>query len=162
MRIGVLADTHDNLPLIDRAVALLNEARVGFVLHAGDYVAPFALAALEKLSCPWVGVFGNNDGEQKGLTRASQGRIQPPPFELNLDGKKVVIVHDLAGFDRDELLRGGTQLIVHGHTHQAGVERDGDALLVNPGEVGGWLHGRSSLALLDTESMEATIEVLDG
>jgi hypothetical protein len=162
MRIGVLADTHDNLPLIERAVALLNEAQVGFVLHAGDYVAPFALAPLDGLNCPWVGVFGNNDGEQKGLTRASQGRIQPPPFELNLDGKKVVVVHDLDGFDRDELLLGGTQLIVHGHTHQADIERAGEALLVNPGEVGGWLHGRSSLALVDTESLEATIEVLDG
>ena len=43
MLIGVMSDTHDNVPLIEKAVALFNDRKVGFVIHAGDYVAPFAL-----------------------------------------------------------------------------------------------------------------------
>jgi len=160
MLIGVMSDTHDNVPLIEKAVALFNAKQVGFVLHAGDFVAPFALKPLEDLSCPWIGVFGNNDGEQKGLTSESRGRIQPPPFELNLDGKKVVVVHDLSAFDRTALAEQGAQLIVHGHTHETAVEKVGEALVVNPGEVGGWLTGRTTVALVDTETMEASIEDL--
>jgi len=160
MLIGVMADTHDNVPLIERAVAVFNEKKVGFVLHAGDFVAPFSLRPLEALSCPWIGVFGNNDGEQKGLTQVSRGRIQPAPFELNLDGKIVVVVHDLAGFDRKAFVKKGAELIVHAHTHEALIEREGEALIVNPGEVGGWLTGRSTVALVDTGTMEATTEEL--
>ena len=160
MLIGVMSDTHDNVPLIEKAVALFNDKQVGFVLHAGDFVAPFALEPLEALSCPWIGVFGNNDGEQKGLTAESRGRIQPPPFELNLDGKMVVVVHDLAAFDRKKLAEKGAQLIVHGHTHETSVDREGETLIVNPGEVGGWLTGRTTVVLVDTETMEASVEDL--
>ncbi|RLI45996.1 YfcE family phosphodiesterase, partial [Candidatus Bathyarchaeota archaeon] len=41
MLIGIMADTHDRLPLLDKAVKRLNEEKVKLVLHAGDYVAPF-------------------------------------------------------------------------------------------------------------------------
>jgi putative phosphoesterase len=158
MLIGVISDTHDNLPLIERAVARCNEHKAGFVIHAGDYVAPFAIKPLEQLKCPWIGVFGNNDGEKPGLTKESRGRIQPAPFELNLDGKKVVVVHDLAAFDRKELVGKGAQLIVHGHSHEAVVEMHAGVLFVNPGEIGAWLTGRSTLVMVETQTMEATIE----
>lgn len=67
MIIGALSDTHDNLPKIEKAVKFFNKKKVDFVLHAGDFVAPFAVDRLNKLSCEWLGVFGNNDGEKKGL-----------------------------------------------------------------------------------------------
>ncbi len=44
MLIGVVSDTHDNLPLVEKAVKRLNEEKVNLVLHAGDYVAPFVPA----------------------------------------------------------------------------------------------------------------------
>ena len=40
--LGIISDSHDNLPKIDAAVAKLNASRVDLVLHAGDYCAPFA------------------------------------------------------------------------------------------------------------------------
>ncbi|MFB0523130.1 MAG: metallophosphoesterase family protein, partial [Candidatus Bathyarchaeia archaeon] len=49
MRIGVIADTHDRLPFIDRAVQKLNEEKVGLVLHAGDYIAPFVVSRFRPL-----------------------------------------------------------------------------------------------------------------
>jgi len=39
----------------------------------------------------------------------------------------------------------------------ADVRKFGKALLVNPGEVGTWLYGKSTVALLDLEKMEAEI-----
>jgi len=46
---------------------------------------------------------------------------------------------------------------VHGHDHVAKIAKVGGTLIVNPGEVGGWLTGRSSFGLLDTETLEAEI-----
>jgi predicted phosphodiesterase len=40
MLIGLISDTHDNLPMIEKAVKKLNEENVALVLHAGDYVLP--------------------------------------------------------------------------------------------------------------------------
>ena len=36
MLVGVMSDTHNHLPLIDKAVKKLDE-KVELVLHAGDY-----------------------------------------------------------------------------------------------------------------------------
>ncbi|RME21309.1 MAG: metallophosphoesterase [Deltaproteobacteria bacterium] len=158
MLIGIIADSHDNLPLMKKAVELFNEREVGFVIHAGDFVAPFSLNPLEQLRCPWIGVFGNNDGEQRGLTTKSKGRIQPEPYELNLDGKKVVVVHDISRYEVDEFARQGCMLIIHGHTHEPEVRKtDGGVLVVNPGELGGWLKGRSTVAVVDMNRLEAEI-----
>ena len=71
MKIGVISDTHDNIPLIKRAVGLFNRNGVGHILHAGDFVAPFSILPFNALKSPFTGVFGNNDGEKKGLTEFS-------------------------------------------------------------------------------------------
>ena len=160
MIIGVMADSHDNVPAIEKAVNLFNSKKVGFVIHAGDFVAPFSLAPLSKLTCPWIGVFGNNDGEQKGLTSLSKGRIQPSPFELNLDGKKVVVTHQIESYEKEELIEQGAQLVIYGHTHETEIKTIKDVLFVNPGELGGWLTGRCTLVLVDTKKMEANLEEL--
>ncbi len=70
MLIGIMSDTHDNLPAIRKAVEFFNERNVDLVIHAGDYVAPFVARELKKLKAPLKGVFGNNDGERKGLYEA--------------------------------------------------------------------------------------------
>ena len=65
--IGLIADTHDNLPLIDKAVTRLNEEKVEIVLHAGDYVAPFVVPRFKNLQAKLIGVFGNTDGAREML-----------------------------------------------------------------------------------------------
>ena len=45
-------------------------------------------------------------------------------------------------------------MVVHGHTHRAGVRREGKTLVVNPGEVCGYLYGRPTVAVLDTDKLE--------
>ncbi len=54
MQIGLMADSHDHLPRIDRAVEVFNRRRVDFVIHGGDFIAPFALGPLERLQCDWA------------------------------------------------------------------------------------------------------------
>ena len=82
MKIGIIADTHDNLIKIRRAVEIFNSHSVDFVIHCGDFIAPFALNPFDDLRCEWVGVFGNNDGEKKGLLAKSKGRIKEGRVKL--------------------------------------------------------------------------------
>ena len=69
MLIGIISDTHDNLPMIEKAVKKLNEENVALVLHAGDYVSPFVIPKLKALNAKLIGVFGNNDGDHEFLKK---------------------------------------------------------------------------------------------
>ncbi len=157
MLLGVIADTHDNMNMLKKAVDLFNEREVELVLHAGDYIAPFTAREFRRLGCRLVGVFGNNDGEKFGLARQFEGfgELHEGVHQLETGGKKIAITHypeiahTLAG-------SGAYDVIVYGHTHRADI-RDGRSLLVNPGECGGWLEGESTVAVLDLAAMSAQL-----
>ncbi len=159
MLIGLISDTHDNLPRVDDAVRALNRAKVGLVLHAGDYVAPFVLPRLAELDAPMVGVFGNNDGERTGLRLKQQDfgnlDIRGSFARVVADGIRIGLLHGHDGELLEALIEGqGFDAVVYGHTHRYATERRGITLVVNPGEVCGYVSGQSTLALLDTASRD--------
>jgi putative phosphoesterase len=162
MLIGVISDTHDNLPLIEKAVKRLNGEKVDLVLHAGDYVAPFVIPKFKELNAKLIGVFGNNDGDhellKKRFSECENCEIRGRFAEINVDGFKIALLHG----DEEELLNALISCeyfdaIIHGHVHTIGVRKKGKTLIVNPGEVCGYLSGKSTIALLDTVKREAKI-----
>ena len=163
MLIGVLADSHDNVPMIAKAVERFNGAGCEIVLHAGDLVAPFSVAVLGKLSCPWKAVYGNNDGEKVGLKLKAAGlggSIQEPPLMVEAGGRRVLVLHDCQDA-ATEAKAYSAEVVIYGHSHQVSVEHPGGTgnppLLLNPGECGGWLSGECTTALLDTDTLEVQI-----
>ena len=99
--IGVMSDSHDNREALKQAVSVFNRAACEQVIHAGDFVAPFAAMELANLTCPVKAVFGNCDGEKQGF--------------------------------------------------------QGNTLLINPGETGGWVTGKQTVVLFDPEKKTADI-----
>jgi putative phosphoesterase len=159
MRIGIMSDSHDNLPAIEKAVTLFNDQGVDRVIHAGDYVAPFTFKILSRLNVPLFGVFGNNDGEKNGLLKVATGvgEIHEPPAVFNHAGFPIAVVHDLEQLPQAD--RSDYRVIIYGHNHQYRID-EGNPVLINPGETGGWLTGRGTVALLDIETMKAEIHYL--
>ena len=161
MIIGILADTHDRLRLVDKAVACLNEEKVSLVLHAGDYIAPFVIPHFKPLKADFIGVFGNNDGDKDMLRKRFTeigAEIRGRFAEVITDGLKIAMLHG----EEEELLRalinaGGHDVVVHAHTHEAKTHRKGKTLVINPGEVCGYLSGKSTIAILNTETLEVNI-----
>lgn len=158
----MISDTHDRLPMIDNAIRVLNDENVGLVLHAGDYVSPFVIPKFKQLKARLIGVFGNNDGDHEFLKRRfsedKHVEIRGSFAKLVLGDVRIALLH---GSD-EELLNAlieseGFDVVVHGHAHEAKVYRRGKTLIVNPGELCGYLTGRSTIALLDTEKLEARI-----
>jgi putative phosphoesterase len=159
-----MSDSHDRVPAIAELVRRLSAAGVGMVLHAGDYCSPFSLAPFIKEHVTLAGVFGRNDGDREGL-RAYAGRgmgteLYESPHSLELGGRRILLVHDI-GEVHDRSVEGHA-IVVTGHTHQRKVSTRGDALIVNPGESCGWLHGVPSAAVLDLDTREVEFLTLDG
>ncbi|MFB0502033.1 MAG: metallophosphoesterase [Candidatus Bathyarchaeia archaeon] len=156
--IGVIADTHDRLPLVDKAVKQLNEVGVKLVLHAGDYIAPFVVPHFKPLKADLICVFGNNDGDRELLRKRFSdlgAEIRGRFAEVATDGLRIGMVHgEEEGLLRSLINVEGYDVIVHGHTHEAKTYRKGGTLVVNPGEVCGYLTGKSTIATLNTQTLD--------
>ncbi len=157
MKVGIIADTHDNVPMIQKAMEMFKAHGVECMIHAGDYVAPFALKALLNDGIKLVGVYGNNDGEKQGL-KGLCGEVHEAPFMFELEGRNVLITHHLDWVR--ESLKQKADIVIYGHTHEPEIN-DGRPLLINPGECGGWLYDRPSVAVLDLETLEAHVIFLE-
>lgn len=158
--IGLISDTHDNISAVDRAVKLFNGRGVKLVVHAGDWCAPFSLMRFQTLKCSLVGAFGNIDGEKEKLRE----RGEKLGFRLNwfeefeVDGLKGAVLHGVEERIVKALaLSGLYKVVVRGHTHKPSVDKVGDCIVVNPGEACGYLTGRATIALLETETMGVRI-----
>ncbi len=160
MKLGVMSDSHDNIPNVKRAVALFNEMGVDLVVHAGDFIAPFAIAPLADLNCRVVGVFGNNDGERVILAQRFEaiGEVHPNLASVSLGGRRIAVMHypELA---IPIAKSGDYDLVIYGHTHEIDIRKE-KSLLLNPGETSGWTTGRSTVAVVELEALEATIHKL--
>jgi putative phosphoesterase len=155
--IGVISDSHDHLGNIRKCLNLFHERGVEVVLHAGDFVSPFTAEPFRERGLRILGVFGNNDGDKLYLRErfAGIGEIHVPPHELELAGRRIVLMHEpraLAAL----VASGRYDLVVYGHTHRPEV-RAGSPLVLNPGELGGWLTGRATCALVDLQVLEAEL-----
>jgi putative phosphoesterase len=158
MLVGIISDTHDNMNMLKRAVELFNERKVEIVLHAGDYIAPFTARVFKRLNCRLVGVFGNNDGEKFGLAKNFEGfgELHEGIHQLEIDGKIIAITHS-PEIARTLAARGAYDAVIFGHTHRTEAKRENETLLINPGECGGWLEGKSTIAVLDTSTMDVEL-----
>lgn len=158
MIIGVVSDSHDNCPAIDEGVRYLKERKVEHLLHAGDIVSPFAAKRFLAFGGPMSFVYGNNDGERHGLAHILTD-IAPPPRTVELAERVILLAHDRSRVQPSQTV--GADLVIFGHDHEARVvepEGAGEAPVeLNPGELGGWVTGRKTLAVVDLDSMEIEI-----
>ncbi len=160
MLVGVMSDSHDNVPMIRRAVGLFSDEGAEVLIHAGDFVAPFAAKAVMEFPGNVIAVFGNNDGEKEGLKKVV-GDVEDPPRRFELGGLRFMLTHDLAKLPGEEM--GSWDVAIYGHDHEVSVG-SGDppcgGLMINPGECGAWLTGKATVVLVDTVRRTAEIREL--
>ena len=134
VNVGLVSDTH--LPRFGRQLPAelrrgLVAARVGLVLHTGDFTAPEVTDLFEEIA-PFDDVAGNNDGEE---IQARYGRRKV----LGVEGVALGMVHGdgargttlqraLAAFEGENL-----DAVLFGHSHIPYCARHGRTWVVNPG-----------------------------
>ena len=125
--------------------------------HAGDFVSPFTYKPLSNLKCRLIGVFGNNDGDKLLLREkfGGIGEIHEDVYEETINDKRLILIHNERLVEKLQK-SGEYNIIIYGHTHIVDI-RKGRPLIVNPGECGGWLGGKSTVALLDMEKQHIEI-----
>ena len=159
--IGIMSDSHDNVDAVKQAVRFFKNTECELVVHAGDFVAPFAARELEHLDCPVKAVFGNCDGEKDGLRKVINafGEIKKAPFVFSYADKNFLLTHVHTSVDQ-YAASGKYDIIIYGHTHKVEVKRKRGVFQINPGETGGWLSRKSTVAVIDPSTWETDIITL--
>jgi len=147
MRIGIIADTHGNLPGWERAVELFGD--VDLMVHCGDVLyhgpkfdpvegyAPRDLAAaINAMPVPVLIVRGNGDSEVDQLVLDVP--LQSPYLFAQVEGLRILAGHghiqppeELAALAR----KWEVHLLLTGHSHVPTVSHHGGLTHVNPGTV---------------------------
>ena len=151
---GIMSDSHDNLSAIEKAVNIFNKEDVELVIHAGDLISPFTVKEFERLKPEFVAVYGNNDGEREGLKKAYQHICMLEDFkEISVDGWKFAIIHGTDPRILEAIVRSNKyDVVASGHTHKIDIISD-ETLLINPGETCGYVSGKQTVVLLDTDDL---------
>ena len=155
--IGIVSDTHENLPVIARAVALFAAHAPTLVIHCGDIISPPVLQEFARL--PMRFIFGNNDGERAGIRRMAEqlgfGAVEDE-LELTVDGKRMIATHGhRVSVLEASITSGAYDYVFTGHTHAIRDERFGRTRVINPGAL--FAAKRYTVALLEPKTDELTI-----
>jgi len=151
-----MADTHDRVPAVADLLEKFSKKGVSMVMHAGDYCSPFSLSPFHLSGVALLGVFGRNDGDRETLSAyAARGmgtEIYESPHSFDVGGKRILLVHEIGEVNARSVE--SHDFVIHGASHMASSKKVGSTLVVNPGEACGWIHGKCTAAILDTETGE--------
>ncbi|WP_369792058.1 metallophosphoesterase [Methanobacterium sp. SMA-27] len=149
-----MSDSHDNLDAIRKAVKIFNKEEVDVVIHAGDLISPFTALEFRKLDPEFIAIYGNNDGEKEGLKVAYEEICILEDFkEISVEGWKFSIIHGSNQAIVDSLAKCGKyDVVIRGHTHKMEI-LNGETMIINPGEVCGYVSGQKTVVLLDTDDL---------
>ncbi len=170
MKICILSDSHDHIPLLDAAVAAALEEGVEAVLHCGDVVAPSTLECLDQYSLPVHVIHGNNTGDLYTLGRLAireENNIHYHGMDagLELAGRRIFLVH-YPHYARAMAATGDWDLVCCGHSHKVSIEtvaniKGGHTHLVNPGTIGGVGRKPATYLLADLSEMSFQTREID-
>lgn len=164
MRIGILSDTHNNLPNVRTALGILRQAGVDTLIHCGDITElETALLFVEfRVIC----TFGNGDWNApeigKNLHYFRPDNASGLSFEGNWDGVKIAATHGhLPGILENQIQSGQFDYVFHGHSHRSEDRLEGRTRVINPGALGGLKREPRSFAIVDLASGKVDRQLID-
>jgi uncharacterized protein len=146
MKICILSDSHDNIPLLCAAVFDAKQRGAIAILHCGDIVAPSTLQKLSAYGLPIHAIHGNNTGDLYSLAKLSSRphsliQYYGQDADITLDGRRIFLVH-YPHYAKGMAATGNYDVVCCGHTHRVAIDtvpnvKGGQTIICNPGTVGG-------------------------
>jgi len=156
MLIGVVSDTHNMVTNVEKIIDIFNKQGVDLVVHTGDITKASTLKRFSRLDSKLIGVYGNNDLEEKGLKETSffnKFEFQEPPFVRDIDGNRILILHEPHGIKEFIEVDPSIDVVLHGHTHRYVNKKIKGVKIINPGECAGMLKGKNAVGVLSLNDL---------
>ena len=141
MILGILSDTHGNLPRAEAAIQALRGRTIHHLIHCGDLGSEDIVTLLfeqKESGLPVTAVVGNVDEWNPDLILYAKklGIPLPRTAQVNLGKLNMAVSHGHDPFAMDALLKDTTlNILFTGHTHVPRDEQVGNVRILNPGAI---------------------------
>ena len=158
MKIAIMSDSHDHVPHLRAAVLHCNAFGITMIIHCGDLISPFMLDELAAFNGPVHLIYGNNAGDQHLISQWCVTRFPTITHHgtfgaVEAAGRRLAFDH-YPQLARGLASQGSFDVVCCGHNHMYKVEKIGNTLLVNPGELLG-KDGQPTFCVIDCASLAA-------
>lgn len=164
MLLGIISDSHDNLPNIYQALDYFKQQGIDTVIHCGDVCAPGVMREIvQKFGGRMHLVYGNVDGDREKMEALAESlpnlTIHGEQGRVEIDGKKIGFVHypDVA---ETMAKKGDLDAVFYGHDHKPWEKQIGKTTLRNPGTLAG-LFAKATFATYDTQTNKAKLILVE-
>lgn len=148
MKIGVIADTHNNVARTERAMDLFVARGCEVLLHCGDLANAATLAVCRQLPIHFV--IGNHDDEASfDSDSAMQGAVcHGELMDLTFDSQRFMMTHGHLKQPVKAIYAAQPDFFLCGHSHVACDRMENGVRKVNPGAL--FRTKTPSVAIIDT------------
>jgi len=164
MKIAIIADTHDNVASLKKAVNLIKKEEIKLIIHCGDIFLPDTLKeGLKSFQGKTYIIFSKADADFSGIPEKSfknlpRSKVWEEFGKAKLGGKNIAFCH-FPEIARDLAKSQKYDLVFYGHTHKPWEEKIGKARLVKPGNIAGLFY-RATFAVYDTKTDKLELKIL--
>jgi len=159
MKIAIISDIHDNFHNLVSALKIIEERKPEQIIFLGDFINNGIAKILANFKVPVFAVWGNNDGDkaaikETSLKPGSNLKISENIYDfLEFDGKKIFLTHypDIA---KQMAKSGEYDIVFYGHNHLKNLDKIGDCIVCNPGEICAQKTGQAGFVIYDTKDNE--------
>ena len=167
VRFAILSDIHENYHNLLLCIEDMKRQNINQVLFLGDFMNAGITRMLATAGFPVFAILGNNDGDliaiyKESISSSSTMKLHPRTYAKHTQGDlRFFLTHheDLVDLAVDS---GRFDVVLFGHTHRSSIERRGECLVVNPGELSAHKYGKPTYAILDSIQNSCIIQELEG
>lgn len=139
MKIGIMSDSHDHRPNIQKALEIFKEKGVEVIIHAGDLISPFCVKMFEEFKGKFYLCAGNNLGDTEVISNMMKevGFFYEDIGEFEIEGKTFALYHGTDELKLNSLIYSKLpyDYVITGHTHKKLLKKVEKKVIINPGET---------------------------
>lgn len=166
MKIAIISDIHENLHNLVIALKEIEKRKIDQIIFLGDFINNGIAKILASSKIPVFALWGNNDCDKYAITKTSLDSKSNLTLSENIydfveyDGKKIFITHysDLA---KPIAKSGEYNVVFYGHNHLKNLDKVGDCIICNPGEISAHKTKEATFAIYNTKKNDIEFIKLD-
>ena len=160
MKIAVASDIHDNLANLEKLLSSIKREKIRVIILCGDLCGKEVLEFLKKNVDKEIYLILGNADRKEEIFKFAENFPEIKVFdkfgEIEIEGLKIGFCHKL---DLAKEKIKDFNFIFYGHTHKPWIEKIGNCILANPGNLAG-IFFKSTFAILDTKTKKLFLKEL--
>ncbi|MCB9803125.1 YfcE family phosphodiesterase [Candidatus Nomurabacteria bacterium] len=164
-KLAVISDIHDNIPNLNKALALIKKEKIDYLICTGDVQSLEAWLLLDELKIPSWAVFGNVDHDILGFENLQKQLKNIKLFAnvgtAEIENKKIIFTHYPTTlkkiFAKSKIKY---DLALHGHTHQPWEQIWEKTKILNSGNVAN-IRCAPTFAIIEMSTLKARLILLN-